>query len=126
MKEERKRLGDAELEVMQAAWRAEGAVTSAYILEKLKGKRSWAQATLLTVLGRLTDKGFLVCQKRGRNNFYLPLITERDYRQSEGRTVLEKLYGNSVTGLVAALVDGQSVSDQDLEELRQFLEEYRS
>ncbi|MEG1658667.1 MAG: BlaI/MecI/CopY family transcriptional regulator [Oscillibacter sp.] len=124
MQQERKRLGDAELEVMQAAWRAGEEVTSAYILQQLKGKRTWGQATLLTVLGRLADKGFLVCDKRGRHNFYLPAITEEDYRQSEGRTVLEKLYGNSVTGLVASLVDGKSVSEEDLRELRRFLEEY--
>lgn len=123
MQETRKRLGDAELEVMQAAWHAEEQVTSAYILQQIKHQRTWGQATLLTVLGRLADKGFLICEKCGRNNFYRPAIGEEDYRQSEGRTVLEKLYGNSVTGLVASLVDGNSVTEEDLQELRQFLEE---
>lgn len=124
MKNTIKRLGDAELEVMQAVWAAEPPVTSGYILEQLKGKRSWAQATLVTVLNRLVDKGFLACGKRGRVNQYRPVITEGAYRQAEGRTVLEKLYNNSVTGLVASLVDGAAVTDADIRELRQFLEDW--
>ena len=43
--------------------------------------------------------------------------------QQGNRTILERLYGNSVTGLVAALYDGHSISDRDLAELRRFLEE---
>ena len=121
-----KRLGDAELEVMQAVWAGGETVTSGYILEQLKGKRSWAQATLVTVLNRLVDKGFLACEKRPRHNEYRPVIDQETYQRSEGRTVLEKLYGNSVTGMVASLVGGESVSDADLRELRQFLDEWEA
>ena len=124
MKQAIKRLGDAELEVMQAAWAAEPPVTSGYILERLKGKRSWAQATLVTVLNRLVDKGFLTCEKHGRTNAYYPAVSEEAYRQAEGRTVLEKLYGNSVTGLVASLVGGDAVTEADLRELRKFLDNW--
>lgn len=124
MKAEIKRLGDAELEVMQAVWAAGEPVGSALIQSALAGKRSWALPTLLTVLSRLCEKGFLKSERRGRSNLYTALIGEDAYRQKEGRTILEKLYGNSVTGLVAALYDGKSIGDRDMEELRAFLDQW--
>ena len=123
MEENIRRLGDAELEIMQAVWAAEGPVSSVYVQQALRGRRDWALGALMTALRRLCDKGFLRREKQGRNNLYAPLIDEQTYQQREGRTILERLYGNSVTGLVAALYDGNAISSQDLAELRRFLEE---
>lgn len=60
-----KRLPDAELEIMLVIWRAESWVSSSYILNQLGDKRKWALATLMTVLSRLVEKGFLSCEKKG-------------------------------------------------------------
>lgn len=124
MEQDRKRLGDAELEIMQAIWRKDGAVSASEVRDALRGKRDWALATLMTVLKRLCDKGFLHCEKQGRNNLYRALIQEEVYQQQEGRTLLEKLYGNSVTGLVASLYAGKSIDDASMAELKQFLEKW--
>ncbi len=109
---------------MQAVWAAGEPVNSGYIQAALKGRRGWALSTLLTALGRLCDKGFLSCEKQGWANLYTPLIGEEAYRRSEGRTLLEKLYGNSVTGLVASLVDGKSVGEDALRQLRRMLDQW--
>ena len=124
MEHEIKRLGDAELEIMQVIWQMNGAVNASDVRAALQGKRDWALATLMTVLKRLCDKGFLCCEKHGRNNLYRPLIQEETYQQQEGRTVLEKLYGNSVTGLVASLYAGKSIDDESMAELKRFLDEW--
>jgi predicted transcriptional regulator len=122
MRKEIKRLGDGELEIMQAIWAAGEPVNSAYIQTALAGKRDWALPTTLTVLSRLCDKGFLSSEKMGRSNLYTAGISEEAYRCSEGKTILEKLYAGSVTGLVASLYDGKSISDRDMAELRQLLD----
>lgn len=119
-----RRLGDAELEIMQAIWQADRLVNASEVRAALQGRRDWALATLMTVLKRLCDKGFLRCEKAGRNNLYRALIREETYQQQEGRTVLEKLYGNSVTGLVASLYAGKTIDDRDMAELKRFLEEW--
>lgn len=119
-----KRLGDAELEIMQAVWGAGEPVNSAYIQAALAGKRSWALPTTLTALSRLCDKGFLTSEKQGRSNLYTAEISEETYRRSEGKTILAKLYAGSVTGLVASLYDGKSIGDRDMEELRRFLDSW--
>lgn len=118
-----KRLGDAELEIMLAIWEAEGPVTSNFVLAALEGKRDWKLSTLMTVLSRLVDKGFLKLNKEGRSNFYTPTITEEEYRRSESKDVLEKLFGNNIKAMVSSLVGGKAVSREDLVSLRAYLDE---
>ena len=46
MNTDNKKLGDAELEIMQAIWGSEVPVTSGYILNELKNSRKWQLSTL--------------------------------------------------------------------------------
>ena len=119
----RKHLGEAELEVMLVVWGQECPVSASRVLEGLAGRRSWGLPTLMTVLSRLCAKGFLICEKNGRSNFYTPLVEEADYQEQEGRSLLERLYGNSLPSLVASLHRGGAVGEEELAELRRFLDE---
>ena len=118
-----KRLGDAELEIMLHVWSAGEPVPSTYVHQRLQGSRGWSLPAVLTAMGRLVEKGFLACEKRGRGNWYRPLISERDYKAAEGRGLIDRLYGSSFTGMVASLYDGQAIGDSDLEQLRKYLDE---
>ncbi|MDO4539668.1 MAG: BlaI/MecI/CopY family transcriptional regulator [Syntrophomonadaceae bacterium] len=122
MKNKMKRLPDAELEIMLIVWKAGGPVSSSYVLEQLSGRRQWALATLMTVLARLVDKGFLYCEKQGRHNLYRAAIGEDEYKTMESRSMLEKLHGNSFKNLVASLYDGKAIDESDLAELRLYLD----
>lgn len=108
---------------MLAIWRAEGPVQSGWVQEQLRESRPWALPAVITALNRLVDKGFLACEKRGRGNWYTPRISEGDYKASEGRGLIDRLYGSSFTGMVAALYDGRAIGDSDLEQLRKYLDE---
>ncbi|MDE7242855.1 MAG: BlaI/MecI/CopY family transcriptional regulator [Oscillospiraceae bacterium] len=118
-----KRLGDAELEIMLAVWNAEGPVQSTYIHQRLRASRNWALPAVVTAMNRLVEKGFLSSRKEGRCNLYSPLITAQAYRAAEGRSVLNRLYGGSFTGMAAALYDGKAIQKKDLDELRQYLDQ---
>ena len=63
MGNKKKNLGEAELEIMQAIWNSEMPVTSNYILKELQGQRKWQLSTLMTSLSRLSDKGFISCDR---------------------------------------------------------------
>lgn len=45
-----KKLGDAELEIMQIIWNSNAAVTSNQILKELQERRKWQLSTLMTSL----------------------------------------------------------------------------
>lgn len=124
MRNATKRLGDAELEIMQIIWQAGKEVTAGYILERLQKQRDWMLSTLMTALGRLVEKGFLSCRRPERNNLYTPLISQTEYQANESRTFLEKLFGNSLPAFVTALYDSKAIRREDVDELRRFLDDF--
>ena len=120
------RLPDAELEVMQALWRQEKYPVSSAgeLMAELSG-RHWQTATLLKLLSRLEERGFVGREKAGRANLYHPLVSRQDYLALESRSFLERLHGGSLPSLVAALVDSRAVGREDLAELEALLQERR-
>lgn len=115
-----KRLPDAELEVMQAVWSLEPPITAAQVQQNVPS--DWKATSVLTFLSRLCDRGFLSCEKEGRQNLYTPLVTRAAYLQRESRSFVERLCGGSVKNLVASLSDAGALTENDLDELRAFLD----
>ena len=120
--EEKKRLPDAELAVMQAVWAVGGEVGRADI-EGALASHSWSANTLNTYLMRLCEKGFLTSRREGRNNLYTPLVSRDRYLEFESRSVLKRLYGGSLGSFVAALNAEQPLEQREIDELRQFLDD---
>ena len=117
------RLPDSELFIMKIIWGQGGEATSADIMKELDGKKKWATTTLLNFLARLADKGFLSVRKSGKVNIYTSIVDEERYLEKESKSFLKRLHGNSLTGLVASLYNGEAISPDDLAELRQFIDE---
>lgn len=118
-----KKLGEAELEIMQVIWSTGKPVTSNYILKELQGIRSWKLSTLMTSLSRLGDKGFLICDRTTGANLYSPIVEECDYKAREGKSFLERLFNNSLQNMVANLYSSRALKDSDVADLRKFLDE---
>ena len=124
MKTELHRLPDSELEVMQAVWRCEAPATRKEIEKNLNREPPMAATTLLTLLGRLAERGFLRIQKEGRGSVYTPLVEKHDYLSSQSESFIRKLCGGSMTAFASALCDS-GLSKEEIEELRQLLKENR-
>ena len=122
-KVEFKRLGDAELEIMMVLWEQSEPITAGIILESLRGKRSWALSTLMVSLERLAGKGFVHCDRSTRSNLYTAVVSEGDYKTFESRSFLGRLHGNSVSRLVASLYSSNNLNEEDIAQLRSFLDE---
>ena len=122
MAESIRRLPDAELEVMQAIWACTPPVARADIQELLKDTHPMALTTLLTVLTRLSEKGFLRIEKVGRSARYIPLISQRDYLAQQSGRFIRQLCGGSLSAFATALCEG-GLSREEVEELRRLLEE---
>jgi len=120
-----KRLPDSELELMMIIWRAEKPVTRTEIEEKLNEERKLSATAILSFLSRLQEKGFLKIDKQGKSNIYTPIIKERDYTKKESKSILQKMYHNSVKSFMSALYDGDNLSEEDIKELQNFIDEKR-
>lgn len=117
-----KTLPNSELELMMILWEADGPMTRIEIEKRLPKKRRLSKTTVLSFLSRLEEKGFVRVEKEGRSNCYIPLVKEEDYLQQESGSILKKLYGSSVKKFVAALYDGEGLSREQIEELKDYLD----
>ena len=121
MKEHIRRLPDAEQEVMQAIWACTAPVARTDIEEILFPEHPMAMTTLLTMLTRLGEKGFISIEKQGRRSRYTPLISQEDYLAAQSKTFFEKLCGRNISTFAAALCDS-GLTREEIAELRSLLE----
>lgn len=117
-----RRLPDTELEVMQALWASDTPTSRAQLEERLAQTHPMATTTLLTLLSRLSEKGFVRVEKEGRKSLYAPLVTREDYLAAQSRSFIQKLCGGSLSTFASALCDS-GLSKEELEELRELLKE---
>ena len=120
---EKQKLPDTELKVMQAVWHIDPPASTSAVREELQKERPWNLSALQTLLGRLVRRGFLQTEKQGKSRYYTPLVTEEDYLAEDSRPYFQKWTGGSLRDLVACLYVNHSVTKEDLEELKAFIED---
>ena len=108
----------SELEVMKLLWHAKDALSVTEIRGELQKSKGWEPATIKTLVGRLVSKG-AVCQEKRNVFYYSPLITEKEYSEWATEDLITRLYNGSARDLVAALVNSDGLTQEDLDELRQ-------
>ena len=118
-------LPDAELIVMQTIWEHKTPISGLRVTELLKPIKKWKHQTVSTLLSRLTDKGFLSSEKRGKERFYTPHVVREDYLSQETDRFIKDFHKNSLTGLMRALISAGDVTDDDLNELTVWLKNQR-
>ena len=123
MKTSIKRLPDGEFTILKVMWQLANPTTSAQIMEKMGEDNHWKPQTLLTVLARLTEKGFLESVRKGRERQYTAIISEDEYLEVETSDFLKRYSGHSMGGLVKTLFSSNSLSDNELDELRSLLDQ---
>lgn len=116
-----RRLPDAEQEVMQAIWACQSPVARTDIEKILFQEHPMAMTTLLTLLTRLSEKGFITITKNGRRSYYTPIIAQEDYLAAQSKTFFEKLCGRNITTFAAALCDS-GLTKEEIAQLRSLLE----
>lgn len=120
-----KRLPDSELDVMMAIWELNKKVTRIEIEGALNRGEEWSPTTILSLLSRLEKKGFVKVEKEGKQNVYEALISQEKYLQAESKSVLERMYNNSITNFMMALYSGKKPSKKQLDELQDLIDEFK-
>ena len=100
-----------------------GSALYAEIVSALSVKgMNWTKNTIITLLARLVDKGYLKTSKIGRRNQYTALVSEGEYRITQTEQFVNKIYEGDVKGLVSALIRTDHLTEEDYEELKAFWE----
>lgn len=128
-------VSDAELEVLKALWDL-GAGTVRQVEALLRRrKRRWAYTTVLTLLSRLRDKGYVSSEKTekaergekggaGASALVFRAIVTRDQVLREGLSELaDRVCDGTASPLVHALVQGNKFSPEDIAHFRKLLDD---
>lgn len=115
----RARLHDREADIMDVVWsRGLERFTVGDVLRVLERRRDVAYTTVMTMLGRLHEKGLLDRHKDGKRYVYSARMTREEFMQDTAREVLEGLEKVSSPHAVALLAERVSSAGSDeLEEL---------
>lgn len=120
----KQQISDSELELMKIIWGNGGTALYAYIMSELdQSGNKWKKNTVLTLLSRLIEKGFLSISKIGRRNEYKALICEKDYLTAQTKNFLEKVYEGDMTELISTLVHQDILSQADFDTINKFWKE---
>lgn len=120
-----KKLPDTEFEIMRVIWDNDPPITTSLIMERLGKEKEWKAQTIITLMLRLVDRGFLRTEKKGKERTYFPLISKEDYLKFETGDFMDRFHCNSITSLVATLYNGNKLNADDLDELEKWLKEMR-
>lgn len=119
MKSLAEKISDSELEIMRVLWEAGEPLPIAQIRKSVQERKGWESTTVKTLVQRLCRKGVVEQEKRA-NFFYRAKISEQEYNDWATGDLIRKVYRGSAKELVAALVHSESLSEEDINELRDF------
>lgn len=113
----RRPLGALETEVLEILWSADHPLTPAKVLECLDS--DLAYTTVMTVLGRLWNKGLAERAKVGRAFAYSATVSEADFSADRMRKALDT--SSNALATMSQFVDGLDKRQQ--RQLRELLEQ---
>lgn len=116
------KISASELEVLQVLWNNHNTATSTYIHQQLSQLKEWKLNTVITFLARLSDKGYVKADKKGRGkpSQYTAIVTEEKYKQMETHMFLDAVHKGSVKSLMTALCKDKHMSDKEVGELKEW------
>ena len=110
-------ISDAQREIMNIVW-DQGEVGVAEVWRMLSARRPVARNTVLTLISRLVDKGWLQTRRIG-NAFRYTAAWPREKAQAEEiRRLVNTVFDGSAEGLVMSLLQGGSLSPAESERIR--------
>ena len=118
-------LPNTEFEIMKVIWANEPPITTNIIMEQLGKKKKWKPQTIITLLSRLTKRGFVKTEKDGKILKYFPLVPKEKYIRFETDDFMKRFHENSFVSLINTLYDNKNLKDSDLDKLIELLEEKR-
>jgi BlaI family transcriptional regulator, penicillinase repressor len=114
-------LTQAELRIMNVLWQ-KGSGTVQEVLDGLRSKPALAYNSVLTTIRVLESKGYVKHVKDGRVHVYMPLIGKSEATRFEIRHLVSRFFKNSHKELILNILEDESVTSEELKELRALLE----
>ena len=111
------RLCDSEYRFMQVVWEA-APVNSGRVAALCRERLGWKKSTVYTVLKRLCDRGLL----RNENSIVTALAEREAVDAEAAEDFVDRTFGGSLPGFLAAFMKGRSLTEQEAEDLKRLID----
>ena len=115
------KISEAEWEVMKVLWE-KSPLTANEIVETLSKRTRWQRETIRTLINRLVQKKAVAFEKEGRQHHYYPTVAETECVKAETRSLLRRLRVSAIEPMLAALVEEQRLSAEQIARLKEILD----
>jgi predicted transcriptional regulator len=116
-------VSDAELEVLKELWTAGPATVRDVAAALRKRRRRLAYNTVLTLLSRLREKGYVAADRRDTAHLFRAVVTRDELLGSSLSALADRVCDGTASPLVLALVRGQRFSADEIAHFRRLLDE---
>lgn len=113
-------LTNAEEQIMKLLWKLDRAFIRD-LLNEFPDPRP-APTTVLTLLRRMIDKGFVGYKLFGNSREYYPLIKKSDYFSDHINRLIKDFFNNSTAQFASFFTNGTNMNQDELKELRDMVD----
>lgn len=116
-------VSDAELEVLKVLWEGGAATVRDVAAALRRRRRRLAYNTVLTLLSRLREKGYVTADRRDTAHVFAPAVTRDELLGSSLATLADRVCDGTASPLVHALVRSQRFSADEIAHFRKLLDD---
>jgi predicted transcriptional regulator len=116
-------VSDTELEVLKVLWTGGPATVRDVAAAFRKRRRALAYNTVLTLLSRLRDKGYVTADRRDTAHLFRAAVTRDELLGSSLAALADRLCDGTASPLVLALVKGRRFSADEIAHFRKLLDD---
>ena len=116
-------ISKTEFEVLDALWEQYPASAN-QIITRLNQNKPWHEKTVKTLISRLVKKHVIDFDKQQRSYLYFPLIERSTITEKESKSLVSRLFGGKVAPLVAGFANSDSLSQEDVDELKLLIKKW--
>ena len=113
-------LSNGEWVLMKVLWES-APQTIAQLTKAVKDTTGWNKHTIIPMLSRMETKGVVRHESNGRAKIFFPVLQREDAVRQETSHFLEKVFDGRIGGLLNAMVDRHSLTQEDLDDLSAIL-----
>lgn len=115
------KISDAEWQVMRILWK-QSPMTVKEIIEILSKKSSWKSETIRTLINRLSKKGAIGFEKKGRRHYFYPVLSQEECVKAEADTFLSRAGAVMLKPILATFIEKEELSAEEIAELQRILD----
>ncbi|MDR4889566.1 penicillinase repressor BlaI [Fredinandcohnia sp. QZ13] len=115
-------ISESEWEVLNVLWK-KAPQTANDVISSIQEQTDWKPKTVRTLLDRLVHKKVIGVNKNQRVYTFFPLYSQDECQRAEAQSFIKRIYGGTLRSMLVQFIQEDSLSEEDIRELRSILNE---